>query len=71
MKVDQQVLRIVAEVLGVHAEDVDVDLPLRDWGQVCRINDETCMVLNINIGTQLASQCRTVGDYLRLVRSAA
>lgn len=69
MTVDQQVVRIVAAVLGTSPGEVEGATPLRDWSQLATINDETCMALNINIGTMVAGQCRTVGEYVTLVRT--
>jgi len=69
MSIDQQVIRIAAEVLGISPGELQLDAPLQDWGHKSIINDETCMALNINISTQLASQCRSIAEYLDLVKN--
>lgn len=69
MSIEQQILHIVAQVLGCPSGDIDAHTPIRDWLKMTIINDETCLALNINISTQSASQCRTVGEYLHLVHS--
>ncbi|THT98992.1 hypothetical protein E9531_12955 [Lampropedia puyangensis] len=69
MSIDQQVIQIAAEVMGVGPQELELDAPLRDWGHKTTINDETCLALNINISTQSASQCRSIAEYLDLVKT--
>ncbi|PAT31467.1 hypothetical protein CLI92_11870 [Vandammella animalimorsus] len=69
MSIELQVFHIVSQVLECPRGDIDAHTPIRDWLKMTIINDETCLALNINISTQSASQCRTVGEYLRLVQS--
>lgn len=69
MSIDQQIIRIAAEVLGLPPDELQLDAPLQDWGHKSIINDETCMALNINISTQSASQCRSIAEYLALVKN--
>lgn len=69
MSIDQHVIRIAAEVMGIAPGELQLDAPLQDWGHKSTINDETCMALNINISTQSASQCRSIAEYLALVKN--
>ncbi|RMW99138.1 hypothetical protein EBQ26_04910 [Allofranklinella schreckenbergeri] len=70
-RIDQQVMRIAAQVMGVAVADIEAHTPIAHWSDKATINDETCIALNLNISTQSASQCRTVGEYCELVERHA
>ncbi|RMX08544.1 hypothetical protein D8I35_05565 [Corticibacter populi] len=65
---EQQIRLIAAETMGVPVSEVSDDTQITDWRHMTIINDETCIALQINISASDAAQCRTVGDYIALVR---
>lgn len=69
--IGQHIARIAAEVMGVPASEIDADTPITHWSDKATINDETCIALNLNISTQSASQCRTIGEYSQMVERCA
>lgn len=66
MTIEDQIKLIVRQQTG--RSEVDDETPLR-WDEWLHVNDEVCLALNLNIGTAEASKCRTVSNYIKLVRS--
>ncbi|WP_130466459.1 hypothetical protein [Corticibacter populi] len=66
MTLERQIALIIGRETGL--QDVGPETRL-DWQQARDVNDTVCIQLNLNIGTIEAMHCRTVGDYIELVRS--
>lgn len=67
--IESIVRNIVAQALEMEPADVNNETRIADWLINANINNDVCLYLNINIKATEAAQCRTVGQYVELVKN--
>lgn len=68
MTVNDHIRLIAAEQFGKTVDEITRDTPIGSVDDAVRINDNTCLLLSMNINVVDASNCKTIGDYMDLVK---